>query len=118
MGVYIPPFEQHDNVIKAALRVILGTHYARDENPHADAEQEYGREQLALAARELAEAVERKPADEQPIGWAREGEKGSPADEIAVLREQVERVREWATSHEYKWLHELLDGAGTHGGHL
>ncbi|MFF8423156.1 hypothetical protein [Streptomyces sp. NPDC015680] len=34
------------------------------------------------------------------------------------LRAQVEAVRAFATSHEYRWLHELLDGYGTHGGHL
>lgn len=38
--------------------------------------------------------------------------------ENAHLTEQIERVRAWATSHEYRWLHELLDGYGTHGGHL
>ncbi|MFE6126667.1 hypothetical protein ACFQ6Q_00120 [Streptomyces sp. NPDC056437] len=38
--------------------------------------------------------------------------------EVVKLREQVASVRAWATSHEYKWLHELLDGYGTHGGHL
>lgn len=38
--------------------------------------------------------------------------------ELAMLRDQVKRVRDWATSHEYRWLHELLDGFGTHGGHL
>ena len=39
-------------------------------------------------------------------------------DRVAELEAQVERVRAWATSHEYRWLHELLDGYGTHGGHL
>lgn len=39
-------------------------------------------------------------------------------DRIAELEAQVKRVRDWATSHEYRWLHELLDGYGTHGGHL
>lgn len=38
--------------------------------------------------------------------------------ENAHLTEQVKSVRDWATSHEYRWLHELLDGYGTHGGHL
>lgn len=38
--------------------------------------------------------------------------------ENAQLTDQVKRVRDWATSHEYRWLHELLDGVGTHGGHL
>ncbi|GAA1110586.1 hypothetical protein [Streptomyces javensis] len=40
------------------------------------------------------------------------------AAETAELREQVARVRSFAVSHEYRWLHELLDGFGTHGGHL
>jgi hypothetical protein len=39
-------------------------------------------------------------------------------DRVAELEAQVKRVRAWATSHEYRWLHELLDGNGTHGGHL
>lgn len=39
-------------------------------------------------------------------------------DRVAELEAQVKRVRDWATSHEYRWLHELLDGFGTHGGHL
>jgi len=69
MSIYFPPADQHDTVVKAALRVIEGTHYGRVDNPHADAEVQYGREQLALAARALVEAVDRMPADEQPIGW-------------------------------------------------
>ncbi|MEU3399396.1 hypothetical protein [Streptomyces filamentosus] len=40
------------------------------------------------------------------------------ASETAELRAKVDRVRAFATSHEYRWLHELLDGVGTHGGHL
>jgi hypothetical protein len=39
-------------------------------------------------------------------------------ERVAELEGQVARVRAWATSHEYRWLHELLDGYGTHGGHL
>jgi len=70
MSVYYPPIDEHENVIKAALRVIEGTHYQRADDPYADAEQQYGQEQLALAARALAEAVDRKPADEQPVGWS------------------------------------------------
>lgn len=34
------------------------------------------------------------------------------------LAEQVNRVRAFAVSHEYRWLLELLDGYGTHGGAL
>lgn len=69
MSVYHPPIEEHENVIQAALRVISSTHYQRADNPHADAEQEYAEEQLALAARALVRAVDRKDADKQPIGW-------------------------------------------------
>lgn len=47
-----------------------------------------------------------------------EREKEQQDAEVATLRAQVKRVRDWATSHEYRWLHELLDGYGTHGGHL
>jgi hypothetical protein len=67
--VYFPPADEHDTVIKAALRVIEADHYFRESDPHADAEQQYAAEQLALAARALAQAVDRKPADDQPIGW-------------------------------------------------
>jgi hypothetical protein len=80
MSVYYPPIEEHENVIKAALRVIEGTHYQRAEDPHADAEQQYGEEQLALAARALVEAVDRKPVDDQPIGWSKD------VDEEALKR--------------------------------
>ena len=68
--MYFPPVDEHETVIKAALRVISATHYSRADDPHGDAEHEYAREQLALAARALVAAVDRKPADDQPIGWA------------------------------------------------
>ncbi|MGW7288974.1 hypothetical protein ACWGH4_26220 [Streptomyces sp. NPDC054847] len=69
MSIYFPPVDQHETLIKAALRVIHATHYSRPDDPHQDAEQAYSDEQLALAARELVRAVDAKPADEQPIGW-------------------------------------------------
>jgi hypothetical protein len=34
------------------------------------------------------------------------------------LAGQVDRVRAFAVGHEYRWLLELLDGYGTHGGVL
>lgn len=82
MSVYYPPVEAHENVITAALRVIQGTHYARPEDPHADAEAQYGQEQLALAARALAEAVDKLPEDRQPIGWT----KGREVEPEAIHR--------------------------------
>lgn len=56
----------------AVLRSITADHYA-EEGPHADAEAEYADEQVALAARDLAEAVEALPAGERPVGWDRAG---------------------------------------------
>lgn len=79
MSVYWAPPTEHDDLIRAALRVIGSTHYGRESDPHADAEQEYASEQLALAARALVEAVDRKPEDEQPIGWTRQ-----PAGSLVV----------------------------------
>lgn len=88
MSVYYAPTPEHENLIRASLRVIEGTHYARPEDPHADAEQQYGEEQLALAAQALTEAVHRKPADEQPVGWT---PKSSPdAARVAELEGLLE----------------------------
>lgn len=71
MNAYHPPVDEHETVIKAALRVIGSTHYQHASDPHADAEQQYAEEQLALAARALVRAVDRKEADERPVGWDR-----------------------------------------------
>lgn len=92
MSVYYPPVEQHENVVKAALRVIEGTHYARADDPHADAEAQYGQEQLALAARALVEAVGKLPEGEQPIGWT----KGQEATELHHLRQEILLLRSLA----------------------
>ncbi|MFD3363622.1 hypothetical protein ACFWW5_11020 [Streptomyces albidoflavus] len=72
MSVYYAPAAAHQKLVTAALAVIETTHYYRVEDPHADAAREYAEEQLALAARNLARAVDTLPADEQPIGWAAE----------------------------------------------
>ncbi|WP_030186594.1 hypothetical protein, partial [Streptomyces capuensis] len=64
--------DSHDTLLTTALRVIQATHYARPDSPHADAELQYSREQLALAARDLVEAVDQQPADDQPMRWRRE----------------------------------------------
>lgn len=74
MSVYHLPISEHESVLSAALHVIQATHYGRESDPHADAAQEYAEEQLALAARALTQAVDRKPADKQPIGWAKDTE--------------------------------------------
>jgi hypothetical protein len=74
MGIYHPPVEQHETVVATALGVVQATHYSRTGDRHEDAAYEYAIEQLALASRALAEAVERMPADEQPIGWTKDRE--------------------------------------------
>lgn len=71
MSIYHPPVAEHETVVATALHVVQATHYSHASDPHEDAAYEYAVEQLALAARALAEAVERKPADEQPIGWTK-----------------------------------------------
>lgn len=54
----------------AVLRSITADHYA-EEGAYADAEAEYADEQVALAARDLTNAVEALPAGQQPVGWDR-----------------------------------------------
>jgi hypothetical protein len=63
-------FDARERVIRAVLRVLESEH---EERPHAHsaAEAEYAGEQLALAARELAEAVDALPREQQPVGWDR-----------------------------------------------
>lgn len=100
MGVYYPPAAQHDTVITTALRVINATHYFRAEDPHADAEQEYSQEQLALTARALADAVDRMPADEQPIGWSKDRESTDAAPRPAASREELEQLVQDLTQSE------------------
>jgi hypothetical protein len=72
MSFYYAPVAENETVVKAALRVVTATHYAREDDPHADADHEHSQEQLALAARALVEAVDKLPEDKQPIGWVRQ----------------------------------------------
>lgn len=58
-------------VRRAALASVMATDYGRDVDPHADAHVEYADECLALAARDLVEAVEAMQADKWPVGWDR-----------------------------------------------
>jgi len=67
---YSPEIASAQTLVEvSALRAIAADRYARDEDPHADAESEDADEQLALAARDLVRAVEALPADARPIGW-------------------------------------------------
>ncbi|MFD9443353.1 hypothetical protein [Streptomyces sp. NPDC060001] len=94
MSVYWAPPTEHDDLIRAALRVIGSSHYGRESDPHWDAEKEYADEQLALAARALVDAVDGKPADEQPIGWARQ----TAADLVLNGKTVTPEIKENATS--------------------
>lgn len=96
MSVYHPPVEQHETVIATALRVVQATHYSPAGDRHEDAAYEYAIEQLALASRALAEAVDRMPADEQPIGWTKDGEpsQGSETARADHYREAARLLEE------------------------
>ena len=43
------------------------------EHAHSAAAAEYAEEQMCLAARRVAQAVEAVPADRQPVGWDQTG---------------------------------------------
>lgn len=60
-------------LVLAALRYIAARDYG-DEG-HADyyADIEYAEDGLAVAARDLAEAVEALPREDQPVGWNKRG---------------------------------------------
>lgn len=66
-------FAARETVIYATLRFLSAER--SDTHADSDAEFEHADEQLALAARELAEATDQLPADEQPVGWRREGQR-------------------------------------------
>lgn len=59
---------QHE-LIRAALRCLTVDH-ARSDDANSDADAEYAYEQLALAARDLTEAVERLEPTDRPVGWS------------------------------------------------
>ena len=61
------PEEARTKLIRAALRCVQAD--MADEHAHADAECQYADEQLALAARDLARAMEGLPPHQQPVGW-------------------------------------------------
>lgn len=58
------------NLAKAAIRLLAAEH--EDEtSPSWAQEHEYACEQFAIAARDLTRAVDKLPADAQPVGWNR-----------------------------------------------
>ena len=61
--------EAKERTIRAALRCLSAEH--AEENADAASEAEYAEEQLALAARDLAEATEELRPGQQPVGWSR-----------------------------------------------
>lgn len=74
MPAYVYPVryavpEARDRLTAAVLRSIRADHYANDADPNADAESEYAADQVALAARDLVESVNRLEPHQQPLGW-------------------------------------------------
>jgi hypothetical protein len=60
-----------ERVLAVALNVLRAERGPQDD-PNWDAERQYAEEQLALAARDLACAVEALPAELQPVGWGQD----------------------------------------------
>ena len=56
-----------EKVLQAALRVLQAER--SDPHAHSDDDSWYADEQLALAARDLTEAVEQ--SNSKPVGWSR-----------------------------------------------
>ncbi|MEU3452114.1 hypothetical protein ABZ671_00525 [Micromonospora sp. NPDC006766] len=57
-------------VEKAVFWVVAAERHTRQEDPHADAASEHADELLALACRDLVDAVNAGDPREWPIGWA------------------------------------------------
>lgn len=133
------PTGQTSTVTAAAIEPLAGAYNGYDVEPELQALID------AHPSHEFSGAIEARPLDPGGTPWRYvvEGRKvvrqeprtvwpGERDDDLerarsiavaleqenAHLTEQVKRVRDWATGHEYRWLHELLDGFGTHGGHL
>lgn len=96
-------------VEKAALRVIAADRFAREEDPHADAESEHADEQLALACRDLVDAVNAGDPREWPVGWAcgevgtgwPNGTDGGPVNtEPCRLRPEHDGPHDWAIAED------------------
>lgn len=93
MASYPPPPQQHDALMRAALRSLAADHYEVESDPHADAESEYAAEQLALAARELVRAVDQLPDEQQPIGWDKpDGARRALVTQLASAHSKVARL--------------------------
>jgi hypothetical protein len=59
--------QAREELVKAAIRCITSD-YA-DPSADSASQAEYADEQLAIAARNLAEATEALPASQRPVGW-------------------------------------------------
>ncbi|WBB94248.1 hypothetical protein [Verrucosispora sp. WMMC514] len=94
-------------VEKAVFRVIAADRYARETDPHADAESEHADELLAHACRDLVDAVYTGDPREWPVGWAC-GEVGTrfPEDTEPIdtapcrLRPDHEEAHDWAAAED------------------
>ncbi|MEU1273035.1 hypothetical protein [Streptomyces sp. NPDC005799] len=110
-----------DNALRALYRDDVDTDIDLEETiaaPFYGPGWDWDEHDLTPVVKEAADAV--RPA------FGKLTQQRDQARDIAVALEQetahqavqIDRVRAWAISHEYRWLHELLDGYGTHGGWL
>lgn len=60
-------FQARAEMIRASLDYVAAHDYGDESSP------DYAEERLALAARDLAEATEALPREDQPVGWNKRG---------------------------------------------
>lgn len=108
--------ERPSGIYSRAVRRAAGTFTGSAENERAQAR---GNDALLVIEQAVRTWVAEHPDPEAVSDLERARTIAVALEqENAHQAEQIERVRAWAVSHEYRWLHELLDGYGTHGGHL
>jgi len=93
---YTPPPEQTDRLCRVVLGSIAADHFANENDPHADAHAEHLTEQVALAARELARAVDALDPDRWPVGWAKPADhdaRSALVSQLASAHAKVEHLR-------------------------
>lgn len=113
MSSFPVPAEQ-EKLIRAVLRSIFADHYPEESNPHADAESEYAAERVAIAARDLTDAVNALAPDRRPIGWHKLGDpKPAEAAKPVNLTQLLDLIEALTDSGECRFDHH--GGCQEHG---